>query len=310
MARRYNYIFRSSDPAWRRKQAQKKAKAEAREAQKQRQKFGYGAGKIPVYVPELGRTYESIAAAAADLGINASNISKVISGSRKSAGGLHFELAASQPEPWTPEEPSQDEQKELYKHLIQKVIEDTNKLIEDARGRKLQGFLDDLNDLEDFATSILGETGDNLIDDQSDVLDDMDLDELKQLDKVLNEKYIKAKADVEKADERLQGYADVFGTSSNEMQKYEHLIPEINRTVDRAARNSDGSNIWYMIKDAIGRNVSPDDIRDLLQKVNDYYDNKPKRTKKGQKLKDVLNDWERRVYGDKTYEDLEDEDIY
>lgn len=308
MAKRYNYIFRSSDPAWRRKQAQKKAKAEAREAQ--RQKFGYGAGKIPVYVPELGRTYESIAAAAADLGINASNISKVLSGSRKSAGGLHFELAASQPETWAPEEPSQDEQKELYKHLIQKVIEDTNKLIEDARGRKLQGFLDDLNDLEDFATSILGETGDNLIDDQSDVLDDMDLDELKQLDKVLNEKYIKAKADVEKADERLQGYADVFGTSSNEMQKYEHLIPEINRTVDRAARNSDGSNIWYMIKDAIGRNVSPDDIRDLLQKVNDYYDNKPKRTKKGQKLKDVLNDWERRVYGDKTYEDLENEDIY
>lgn len=305
---KYNYIFRSSDPAYRRRQ---RKKAE-REAARKRQKFEYSAGKnlVPVYVPELGRTYESIAAAAADLGINASNISKVISGSRKSAGGLHFERAGYQaPEPEYVE-PTDDEQRSLYKHLIQKLVEDANKLIEESRDRKLQGFLDDLNDLADFGTSILGETGDNLIDDQSDVLDDMDLEELKQLDKVLNEKYIKAKADVDKADERLAGYADVFGTSSNEMQKYEPIIPEINRTVDRVARNSDGSNLWYMIKDAIGRNVSPEDIKDLLQKVNDYYDHKPKRHKKGQQLKDVLQEWERRVYGEKTYEDLEDEDIY
>lgn len=46
--------------------------------------------KKKIYVPQLDRVFNSISEAAADLGINAANISKVLSGRRKSAGGFNF----------------------------------------------------------------------------------------------------------------------------------------------------------------------------------------------------------------------------
>lgn len=43
-----------------------------------------------VYVPEIDKIFESTKAAADALGVNAANISKVVSGKRKTAGGYHF----------------------------------------------------------------------------------------------------------------------------------------------------------------------------------------------------------------------------
>ena len=40
-----------------------------------------------IYIPEVDKIYNSFAAAAADLGVNASNLGKVLAGKRKSAGG-------------------------------------------------------------------------------------------------------------------------------------------------------------------------------------------------------------------------------
>lgn len=333
---RYNYIFSHDDPRRRRgsKTQRRRASTQPRRA---------GSNVRSVYVPETGETYPSIAAAARELGVDSGNISKVLSGKRKTAGGFHFirgerpgkwggtggaqtwieeadresgwsgsggMSAWTEPEPEPEieepeiEEPSQTREDALREQIKEKV-DDINRMIEEARKRKREGFLDDLNDLHDFAADILGETGDNLIDDQSDVLDDMDLDELEQLNKVLSEKIEKARSDVQAADDRLSGYADQFGVSSHEMEQYEDLIPEINRTLNRAEREA-GSNLWYTIKDAIARGVDPEDLRDLLQKVNDYIDN-PRR---GQALREVLNEWENSVYHGQSYEDLEDEEIY
>lgn len=325
---RYNYIFRHDDPRRRRgsKTQRRRASTQPRRA---------GSNVRSVYVPETGETYPSIAAAARELGVDSGNISKVLSGKRKTAGGFHF-IRGERPEKWggaggsgawpepgepdidygggggspapapEPEEPEApdidyggSDPADALRDLIKQKIDEINRMIEEARARKREGFLDDLNDLHDFAADILGETGDNLIDDQSDVLDDMDLDELNQLNKTLSEKIDKAREDVKNAEDRIAGYADVFGVSSHEMEKYEDLIPEINRTLDRAAKIS-GTNLWYAIKDAIARGVDPEDLRDLLQKVNDYFDN-PDRSRE---LKEILKEWEDSVYhGDSDDED-------
>lgn len=46
--------------------------------------------KKRIYVPQLDKIFDSISDAAADLGINAANISKVLGGRRKQAGGYNF----------------------------------------------------------------------------------------------------------------------------------------------------------------------------------------------------------------------------
>lgn len=325
---RYNYIFRHDDPRRRRgsKTQRRRASTQPRRA---------GSNVRSVYVPEPGETYPSIAAAARELGVDSGNISKVLSGKRKTAGGFHF-IRGERPETWGGsggrgawEEPevtgegyggvsgagSEDldveieeapaiDPSESLRDQIKQQIDEINKLIEEARARKREGFLDDLNDLHDFAADILGETGDNLIDDQSDVLDEMDLDELQQLNKMLTEKLDKAREDVKSAEDRIAGYADAFGVSSHEMEQYEDLIPEINRTLDRAAKTS-GTNLWYAIKDAIARGVDPEDLRDLLQKVNDYFDN----PEKDKELKEILKEWEDSVYHGESDDEDDDTDF-
>lgn len=326
---RYNYIFRHDDPRRRRgsKTQRRRDSTQPRRA---------GSNVRSVYVPETGETYPSIAAAARELGVDSGNISKVLSGKRKTAGGFHF-IRGERPGKWggaggsdawpggfypdvpergpeLPESPGIPEpepepepeipEADVLRDQIKEQIDEANKLIEEARKRKREGFLDDLNDLHDFAADILGETGDNLIDDQSDVLDDMDLDELRQLHKMLSEKLSKAREDVKNADDRLSGYADAFGVSTHEMEQYEDLIPEINRTLDRATGRT-GTNLWYAIKDAIARGVDPEDLRDLLQKVNDYFDN----PEKDKELKEILKEWEDSVYHGESDDEDDDTDF-
>lgn len=331
---RYNYIFRHDDPRRRRgsKTQRRRASTQPRRA---------GSNVRPVYVPETGETYPSIAAAARELGVDSGNISKVLSGKRKTAGGFHF-IRGERPETWSgsggrgawempeatgegygggisgagsedfedldveiEEAPSIDPS-ETLRDQIKQQIDEINKLIEEARAKGREGFLDDLNDLHDFASTILGETGDNLIDDQSDVLDDMDLEELEQLRKALGEKLAKARSDVEQADDRIKGYADAFGTSSHEMEQYEHLIPEINRTLERARQHGEGSNLFYAIKDAISRGVDPDDLQELLDMCNRFFDNPGA----GDSIRSILSEWESSVYGGDSWEDLEDDNIW
>lgn len=297
MAKRYNYIFSHDDPRRRRGSGRRP-----------KRRYGQGSGRegIGVYVPETDTTYGSIAEAARDLGIDASNISKVLAGRRRTAGGYHFERVTTAEEPdldygdiaGTPE-PSPDK-----KDKLRDLIRNANKIIEEARERKRYGFLEDVQELFDLLDSVLGSTGDNLIDVYSDALDSLTDEELDQLFAQADSLLAKALEDLKKADDRLQGYADAFGVSSAEMEQYESLIPEINATLARAHGNDDASNLWYAIRDAIQSGVDPEDLRDLLKKANDFFDN-PGR---GDSLRDIIREWEDSVYHGKNFEDLYNED--
>lgn len=298
MARRYNYIFSHDDPRRRRGSDRR---------QKKRYEQGSGRDRIGVYVPETDTTYSSIAEAARDLGIDASNISKVLAGRRRTAGGYHFERVSS-----SAEEPDLDygdiggaaepdpDKKDKLRDLIRKA----NKIIEDARQRKRYGFLEDVQELFDLLDSVLGSTGDNLIDVYSDALDNLTDEELDQLFARADSLLAKALEDLKKADDRLQGYADAFGVSSAEMEQYESLIPEINATLSRAHGNDQATNLWTAVRDAIQSGVDPEDLRELLNKVNAFFDN-PGR---GDSLKDIIHEWELSVYHGKNFEDMDNED--
>ena len=112
-----------------------------------------------------------------------------------------------------------------------------NKIIKDARDQGRENFVDEVTELDDFGADMLGQTGDNLIDENSTVIDDMDEEELQQLLDKLREHVQKAQEGWKHADDRLQEYADLFGVSTNEMLQYESIIPEINRTIERARVN-------------------------------------------------------------------------
>lgn len=306
MARRYNYIFSHDDPRRRRGSDRRKT----RRYKAGRQQFYYperSRNATEVFVPELNRTYSSIADAAYDLGIDASNISKVLAGRRRTAGGYHFERVSS-----SAEEPDLDygdiggaaepapDKKDKLRDLIRKA----NKIIEEARQRKRYGFLEDVQELFDLLDSVLGSTGDNLIDVYSDAIDNLTDEELDQLFARADSLLAKALEDLKKADDRLQGYADAFGVSSAEMEQYESLIPEINATLARAHGNEDASNLWYAIRDAIQNGVDPEDLRDLLKKANDFFDN-PGR---GDSLRDIIREWEDSVYHGASFDDFYDDD--
>ena len=306
MAKRYNYIFSHDDPRRRRGSDRRKTKRD----KAGRQQFYYperSRNAIEVFVPELNRTYSSIADAAYDLGIDASTISKVLAGRRRTAGGYHFERVSSYAE--EPDldygdiggapEPAPDK-KDKLRDLIRKA----NKIIEEARERKRYGFLEDVQELFDLLDSVLGSTGDNLIDVYSDALDNLTDEELDQLFAQADSLLAKALEDLEKANDRLQGYADAFGVSSAEMEQYESLIPEINATLSRAHGNDQATNLWTAVRDAVQSGVDPEDLRELLNKVNAFFDN-PGR---GDSLKDIIHEWELSVYHGKNFEDMDNED--
>lgn len=301
MAKRYNYIFSHDDPRRRRGSKDKITHRYGRGSRANR-------AKVSVYVPETDTTYSSIAEAAYDLGIDASNISKVLAGRRRTAGGYHFERVTSSYEIddvgdiGGAESPHDEKMNKV--EMLRGVIRRANQIIEEARKRKRYGFLEDVQELFDLLDSVLGSTGDNLIDVYSSVLDNMTDEELDQLYDRAQDLIAKANEDLKKADDRLQGYADAFGVSSAEMEQYEDLIPEINATLARAHGNDDASNLWYAIRDAIQNGVDPEDLRDLLKKANDFFDN-PGR---GDSLRDIIREWEDSVYHGKNFEDMYNED--
>lgn len=305
MAKRYDYIFSHDDPRRRRGSKDKITHRYGRGSRPNR-------AKVSVYVPETDTTYSSIAEAAYDLGIDASNISKVLAGRRRTAGGYHFERVTSSYEidevgdiggsVGGSESPNAEIINKV--EMLRNVIRRANQIIEDARKRKRYGFLEDVQELFDLLDSVLGSTGDNLIDVYSKVLDNMTDEELDQLYDRAQDLIAKAYEDLKKADDRLQGYADAFGVSSAEMEQYEDLIPEINATLARAHGNDDASNLWYAIRDAIQAGVDPEDLRDLLKKANDFFDN-PGR---GDSLRDIIREWEDSVYHGKNFEDMDNED--
>lgn len=247
-----------------------------------------------IFVPETGQTFKSAAEAGRALGVDASNISKVLRGKRQTAGGYHFERR------------EKDRERDKILKQIKAKIKLANRLAKEARRRNREGFLDDLNDLMDFGRTVIGDTPDNYIDDASDVLDDMDMIELKDLNETLDEKIRAAEKDVENADERMKGYADAFGISSAEMEKYEYLIPEINRTLERARANGEGTNMWYKVSDAMQNGMPPEDLESMLEEANRYFDN-PTR---GKSLMQTLSEWERKQYGGKTWEEMQGETIW
>lgn len=268
MARKYNYIFSHDKP--------------------QR-----GAGyRGAVYVPETDTTYKSTAEAAKALGVDPSNISKVLKGKRKTAGGYHFEKTTAE----------EDQRRKLLKQ-IREQIRKANNIIKEARVRKRENFVQEVAELDDFGADVIGSTQDNLIDDAADTLDEMDMDELKQLENKLNEKIKAAEKGIQKADERLQEYADVFGVSSAEMEKYEPMIPEINRTIDRAHDNGCGSDVFEYIRDQIQNNVDPAALQDLLDKINDYFDGRSEY----KNIYAVFGSWQYREFSGKSWEDVMEE---
>lgn len=301
MAKRYNYIFSHDDPRRRRGSKDKITHRYGRGSRSNR-------AKVSVYVPETDTTYSSIAEAAYDLGIDASNISKVLAGRRRTAGGYHFERVTSSYEIddvgdiGGSESPNAERINKV--EMLRNVIRRANQIIEEARERKRYGFLEDVQELFDLLDSVLGSTGDNLIDVYSDAIDNLTDEELDQLFARADSLLAKALDDLKKADDRLQGYADAFGVSSAEMEQYESLIPEINATLARAHGNDDASNLWYAIRDAIQNGVDPEDLRDLLKKANDFFDN-PGR---GDSLRDIIREWEDSVYHGKNFEDMDNED--
>lgn len=254
-----------------------------------------------VTVPELGATYANINQAAESLGISVQAIARVLTGQQKTAGGYHFKPYKA---PAGEGRRKKEDKRKKQLDKIKQQIKESNDIIKEARERKREGFLENVSELDDFGTDVIGSTGDNFIDDASDVLDDMDEDELKQLEEKLDDLLKKARDDMQKAEDRLKEYADVFGVSSHDMEKYEPMIPEINRVLDRAKEFGIGSDVFEEIRNLIMDNVDPRALRDFLNKCNDFFNN-PGEYKR---WTDALKNWEFKRYNGASWEELYGDD--
>lgn len=268
---------------------------------------------------DTGQIFGSIAAAARAVGVDPSNVGKVIRGQRKAAGGYRF---ASVPEGTTSGEVKQmqkrilnsmdaatpERQRERQARQRQRAetvyqaqlrgthesVKYANEIIKTYKREKVYSLSDRLSDLVELGDYI-GLTSAGYLRESQKNLRELfptaeELPDLAQLHNRLVELSRAAEEDLELAKQRKKDLADQLGISNAEMSTYMPVMHEFFDILDIAGKDkSVGSKTIYReVTDSIERGVSRGDIRKLFRKVKTWFKN-PK--KKLEKLDKILAQW-------------------
>lgn len=181
--------------------------------------------KTVVFVPELGRSFASISAAAIATGADPSNIGKVLRGRRRSAKGFTFEYR------WAKEEGRSEALAELRDALKQ-----ANQLIQTAKKRKQFGFMAEFQEL-DKLRDVIGSNQRGYIKTASKDFVTYSVPEIERITRVVKKRLSNAQKAKEKADETVRDFADMLGLSFAEALEYEPMVPEFYRMLELADKD-------------------------------------------------------------------------
>lgn len=258
-----------------------------------------------IFVPQTGTIYPSAAAAASALGVDASNIGKVIRGSRKSAGGYNFVPVDPGIAPATlrditealdtslseKQKARQSKRREAgFKRLskeeqaaakararatnraakeLSRSLVETNKLLKEYQKRGLDAISGVVPELEALK-GIIGKNkrgGFQASQKELKKFSQEQLEALKRrIDKQLNRKNFR---NLEEAEKKKAAVAYQLGISSEELDEYANMLPTLWNVLQLANQiEGAGSDpVYQEIMDAIQSGADPEQLQEILEEI-------------------------------------------
>ena len=243
---------------------------------------------------DTGQVSSSAAKAAQAVGVDPSNVLKVLKGGRQSAGGYRFiyadnltgeqlQAAAEKRVKAIPER-LQERQKrqrqsrsreytEARKQARQKLLQ-ANKTITEAKKAGLYSGSPEMVDLAALVDEI-GNTKTGLIDASIENLDQYDVDELQRIFYRTDELLQRVEVAIEERKGQRESLAFEFGLSTgNEWKKYEPMQKEIFNILKRAGddnRKRGSDPVFSVIQEAIEKHVPVKALRKLINRLDRYF---------------------------------------
>lgn len=264
---------------------------------------------------DTGQVYSSAAKAAQAVGVDPSNVLKVLKGGRQSAGGYRFVYAdnltgeqlqaaaasrlQSIPQRLQERQKRQRQRRDKEYTAARKQARQTllqaNKAITEARKAGLYAGSPEMQDLAAL-TDEIGNTKTGLIDASIDNLDEFDLDELLRIHYRTQDLLGRVQVAIDERKGQRESLAFEFGLSTgNEWKKYEPLEKELFRVLKRAGEDSRGRGsdpVFQAIQEAITKKVPVKALRELVTRLNRYFDEQ----KSDDELDAVVADWYKKTF--------------
>lgn len=259
--------------------------------------------KSQIYVPQTGTIYPSAEAAGKALGVDPSNIGKVLRGSRLSAGGYNFvrvtpdvspaslqfinEALETQLTPAKKKRQAQrrketqekkrarDKERTAAAKALHESLVEANKILAQYKKQKLDAISGVIPELENLknVVGINKKGGFNTSLKNLGKFDKKQLEAIKKsLDAQMNRKGFK---NLEDAKKKKQAIAFQMGVSSEELDKYADVLPLLWQLleVSRKAQKDTSDPVAYKgVQDAMQANVDPEELKTTLKNIINEYE--------------------------------------
>lgn len=258
--------------------------------------------KSAIYVPQTNMIYPSISSAAAALGVDPSNIGKVLRGKRKSVGGYNFNRVTVDVSPSTlqfikeateqslsdkqkkrqakrraetkAKKAARDKQRGQAARQLQKTLQEANKLIEQYKDRKLDAVSTVIPELENLK-AVVGKTKAGTFNAGFKNLarfNQKQLEALQQaVSKQLNRKGFK---NLDEAERKKQALAYQIGIQPEEVDKYNDALTTLWQILD-LQQSVQGKGYDTSIYDnallSVSGRVDPEDLQRILDEILNIY---------------------------------------
>lgn len=247
-----------------------------------------------IYVPQTNTIYTSIAEASAALGVDASNIGKVLRGARKAAGGYQFSRVSPDVSPatlqqikeyteesFTPKEKkrhaksraqtrakkqARDKQRGQAARELQASLKEANRLLAEYEKRGLSGISSIIPEIENIQ-AMIGRNKKGGINASFKNLSKYNEAELKALknalDAQLNRKNFK---NLEEQEKKKGAVAAQLGISGEELEDYSDLLPTFWNLLNlyRTVTGKGSDPIYDAVVHAMQNRIKHDDLKQLL----------------------------------------------
>ena len=236
--------------------------------------------KKRIYIPEIDQVFDSISAASAALGVDAANVSKVLAGSRKTAGGYHFlnaerrssgrlpSIATLRKESRSllPPDPMQERRDEL-KNLINAANKQAKRLRKAGFGA-FSSALDDIMALGDE----LGRTRSGYLKGSEGLIRSLSEAEVNKYIQAIQERKKRRSYTVGGAMAEAERLAANFGTTSSRIAEMSDALPVLFSVLHNVYKDKSSDQVVAEIDEFDDPEASPEQLIDKLGQLGDYYD--------------------------------------
>jgi ABC-type transporter Mla subunit MlaD len=236
--------------------------------------------KKRIYIPEIDQVFDSISAASAALGVDAANVSKVLAGSRKTAGGYHFLNAGrrssgrlpsiatlrKESRELLPPDPMQERRDEL-KNLINAANKQAKRLRKAGFGA-FSSALEDIMALGDE----LGRTKSGYLKGSEGLIRSLSEAEVNKYIQAIQERKKRRSYTVGGAMAEAERLAANFGTTSSRIAEMSDALPVLFSVLHNVYKDKSSDQVVAEIDEFDDPEASSEQLIDKLGQLGDYYD--------------------------------------